>query len=40
MVTSTRNHFDEIDWNPSANLVWGSDLKVDNTVLLRFTTSS
>lgn len=31
--------YDEITWDPSAALIWGSDLKVDNTVLLRFTTS-
>jgi len=31
--------YDEITWDPSAALIWGSDLKVDNTVLLRFTTT-
>ena len=29
--------YDDIDWNGAARLVWGSDLEVDNTVLLRFT---
>ena len=31
--------YDEIIWDPSAALIWGADLKVDNTVLLRFTTA-
>ncbi len=32
-----KDGYDEIDWDPSAQLVWGSDLEVDNTVLLRLT---
>ena len=28
--------FDDISWDPSAQLIWGSDLEVDNTLLLRF----
>lgn len=28
--------YDEISWNPSAKLVWGTDLHIDNTLLLRF----
>ncbi|WP_206537721.1 hypothetical protein [Ilumatobacter nonamiensis] len=27
----------EISWDPSAHLIWGTDLEVDNTVLLRRT---
>jgi hypothetical protein len=26
-----------IKWNPDAKLIWGSDLKLDNTILMRFT---
>ena len=29
----------EITWDPSAELIWGTDLEVDNTVLLRTTIS-
>ena len=31
--------YDKVSWNRSAKLVWGTDLKVDNTVLLRLTVS-
>lgn len=31
--------YDEIDWDGSAELIWGTDLEVDNTVLLRQTIS-
>jgi len=31
--------YDETTWDPLVALIWGSDLKVDNTVLLRFTTT-
>lgn len=34
---SPKDGYDEISWNASAQLIWGSDLEVDNTVLLRFT---
>ncbi len=27
--------YDEIGWNPSAKLVWGTDLHIGNTILLR-----
>lgn len=27
----------DIDWDETAELIWGSDLQVDNTVLTRFT---
>ena len=29
--------YDEITWDGAAELVWGQDLEVDNTVLLRTT---
>jgi hypothetical protein len=29
--------YDTIRWNPSAKIIWGSDLEKDNTVLLRYT---
>ena len=32
-----KDGYDDIDWNGSARLIWGSDLEVDNTILLRFT---
>ena len=31
--------YDDIDWDPSAHFVWGADLEVDNTVLLRLKVS-
>lgn len=30
-----KDGYDEIDWDSSAQLIWGTDLEVDNTVLLR-----
>ena len=36
---SPKDGYDEIMWDPSARLIWGSDLEVDNTVLLRTTVS-
>ena len=30
----------DINWSPSASLIWSSDLKLDNTILLRKTISS
>ena len=32
-----KDGYDEITWDPTAQLVWGTDLEVDNTVLLRTT---
>jgi hypothetical protein len=32
-----KDGYDEISWNPSADLIWGADLEVDNTILVRFT---
>ncbi|MCB1018191.1 MAG: hypothetical protein KDB10_24100, partial [Acidimicrobiales bacterium] len=29
--------YDEIDWDPAAELIWTSDLEVDNTILWRVT---
>lgn len=34
-----KDGYDEINWDASAALIWTSDLKVDNTILWRFTTS-
>jgi hypothetical protein len=36
---SPKDGYDEISWDASAQLIWGSDLEVDNTVLLRTTVS-
>ena len=30
----------EVKWDPTANLIWGSDLKTDNTILYRLTVSA
>lgn len=29
--------YEEVTWDPSAHLIWGTDLEVDNTILLRTT---
>ncbi|MGA9276795.1 PEBP family protein [Ilumatobacter sp.] len=34
-----KDGYDEISWDPSAQLIWGTDLRVDNTILLRTTIS-
>ena len=34
---SPKDGYDEISWDDAAALVWGADLEVDNTVLLRST---
>ncbi len=34
-----KDGYDEITWDPTAQLIWGSDLEVDNTILLRVTVS-
>ena len=36
---SPKDGYEEIRWDSSAQLVWGADLEVDNTVLLRSTIS-
>ncbi|MCP5029705.1 MAG: hypothetical protein GY929_25825 [Actinomycetia bacterium] len=35
-----KDGYDKIRWDPSAQLIWGSDLKVDNTILLRLTVAA
>jgi hypothetical protein len=37
---SPKDGYDEISWDVSAQLIWGTDLEVDNTVLLRATVTS
>lgn len=32
-----KDGYNRIQWHDSAHLIWGSDLKVDNTILLRLT---
>ena len=32
-----RDGYNRIQWDESAQLIWGSDLKLDNTILLRLT---
>ncbi len=32
-----RGGYNEIQWHESARLIWGSDLEIDNTILLRLT---
>ena len=32
---SPKDGYNQISWDPSAELIWGSDLEIDNTVLLR-----
>ncbi len=32
--------YDEIEWDSAAQLIWGTDLLSDNTVLLRATVES
>jgi hypothetical protein len=36
---SPKDGYDEITWSSSAQLIWGTDLEVDNTILLRSTIS-
>ncbi|MEM8922400.1 MAG: PEBP family protein [Actinomycetota bacterium] len=35
---SPKDGYNDIDWDPAARLIWGTDLEVDNTVLFRTTT--
>ncbi|CAB4946880.1 unannotated protein [freshwater metagenome] len=30
-----KDGYNTITWSPNAKLIWGSDLELDNTVLLR-----
>ena len=32
-----KDGYDQIDWDPTAELIWGADLESDNTVLARLT---
>ena len=34
-----KDGYDEISWDTNAELIWGSDLEIDNTILLRHTVS-
>ncbi|PZX12720.1 PEBP family protein [Celeribacter halophilus] len=34
---SPKDGYDQIDWDPTAKLIWGPDLKTDNTILCRLT---
>lgn len=36
-AVSPKDGYDTIDWDASARFVWGADLEVDNTILLRYT---
>jgi hypothetical protein len=36
---SPKDGYDQISWDASAQLIWGTDLEVDNTVLLRTSVS-
>ncbi len=36
---SPKDGYAEITWDPTAQLIWGTDLEVDNTILLRTTVS-
>lgn len=38
-AVSPKDGYDEISWDVTAALVWGADLEIDNTVLLRTTVS-
>ena len=38
-AVSPKGGYGDIAWDPSAQFVWGADLRVDNTVLLRLTVS-
>ena len=35
-----RDGYDRIQWDSSARLIWGSDLELDNTILLRLTVAA
>ncbi|MEM8618643.1 MAG: PEBP family protein [Actinomycetota bacterium] len=36
-AVSPKDGYNEIDWDDAAQLIWGADLEIDNTVLLRTT---
>jgi hypothetical protein len=33
---SPKEGYDEVSWDPSAALIWGTDLESHNTILCRF----
>jgi hypothetical protein len=35
-----KDGYDEITWDSTAQLIWGTDLEIDNTILLRLTVAS
>ena len=35
-AVGVKDGYNSIRWNPSAKLIWGSDLKLDNTILMRY----
>ena len=35
-----KDGYTTIQWDDSARLIWGSDLKLDNTILLRLTVTA
>ncbi|MEM9516180.1 MAG: PEBP family protein [Actinomycetota bacterium] len=39
-AVSPKDGYDEIDWDAAAQLIWGADLEIDNTVLLRTTVTA
>lgn len=39
-AVSPKDGYNQISWNPSAELIWGPDLETDNTILCRVTISS
>jgi len=39
-AVGTKDGYNEISWNEQAQLIWSSDLKVDNTILWRYSTAS
>lgn len=39
-AVSPKDGYNQVTWDPSAKLIWGTDLEVDNTVLLRTTVGS
>ena len=36
-AVNPKHGYDEIDWDPRAELIWGPDLEIDNTLLCRIT---
>ena len=35
-----KDGYDQVSWSPAAQLIWGTDLEVDNTILLRTTVAA